>query len=246
MPDSPAREPSAPEPGVVALRLAAVRARVADAALAAGREPEDVRVLLATKTMPLDVVREAVLAGADLLGENKVQELVAKAPGLADLAPTLHVIGRLQSNKVNLALRWAACVQSVADLDLAERLSRRCEAVDRDLDVMVQVNVSGEDTKAGVAPDAALELAAGVARLPRLRLTGLMTIGAASRDVALVARGFARLRGLRDALVASGEPGTGDARELSMGMSGDLATAIAEGSTMVRIGTAVFGERPRT
>ncbi|MBX9246837.1 YggS family pyridoxal phosphate-dependent enzyme [Actinotalea ferrariae] len=239
------REPLAPEPGVVALRFAAVRARVADAALAAGREPDDVRILLATKTMPVEVVREAVLAGATLLGENKVQELVAKAPALADLAPTLHVIGRLQSNKVNLALRHAACVQSVDGVDLAERLSRRCEALDRHLDVMVQVNVSGESTKAGVAPDAALDLAAAVGRLPRLRLTGLMTIGAASRDVALVARGFARLRELRDALVASGEPGTGDARELSMGMSGDLATAVAEGSTMVRIGTAVFGERPR-
>ncbi|WP_233404778.1 YggS family pyridoxal phosphate-dependent enzyme [Actinotalea solisilvae] len=229
----------------VALHLAALRERVADAARAAGRDPDEVRVLLATKTMPVDVVREAVLAGADLLGENKVQELVAKAPALADLAPSLHVIGRLQSNKVNLALRWAECVQSVDDLDLAERLSRRCEAVDRDLDVMVQVNVSGEATKAGVAPDAALELALAVAALPRLRLVGLMTIGAASRDVERVAAGFARLRGLRDALVASGAPGTAAARELSMGMSGDLETAVAEGSTLVRVGTAVFGDRPR-
>lgn len=229
----------------VAVHLAALRERVAEAARAAGRDPDEVRILLATKTMPVDVVREAVLAGAHLLGENKVQELVAKAPELADLAPSLHVIGRLQSNKVNLALRWAECVQSVDDLGLAERLSRRCETVDRDLDVMVQVNVSGEPTKAGVDPDAALELAVAVAALPRLRLVGLMTIGAASRDVARVAAGFARLRELRDALVASGEPGTATARELSMGMSGDLETAVAEGSTLVRIGTAVFGDRPR-
>lgn len=240
--------PELPEPTFrrpVAVHLAALRERVAEAARAAGRDPDEVRILLATKTMPVDVVREAVLAGAHLLGENKVQELVAKAPELADLAPSLHVIGRLQSNKVNLALRWAECVQSVDDLELAERLSRRCETVDRDLDVMVQVNVSGEPTKAGVDPDAALELAVAVAALPRLRLVGLMTIGAASRDVARVAAGFARLRELRDALVASGEPGTATARELSMGMSGDLETAVAEGSTLVRIGTAVFGDRPR-
>lgn len=235
-----------PVPGPVALRLAALRERVAVAAAAAGRDAGDVRILLATKTMPVDVVREAVLAGADLLGENTVQELVAKAPGLADLAPTLHVIGRLQSNKVNLALRYADCVQSVGDLDLAERLSRRCAAVDRDLDVMVQVNVSGESSKAGVTPEGALDLAVAVARLPRLRLTGLMTIGAQSRDAGRVAAGFARLRGLRDAVVASGEPGTTDARELSMGMSGDLEIAVAEGATTVRVGTAVFGERPRT
>lgn len=235
-----------PEPGAVAERLAAVRERVAVAARDAGRDPADVRVLLATKTMPVDVVREALLAGADLLGENKVQELVAKAPGLADLSPALHVIGRLQSNKVNLALRYADCVQSVDDLDLAERLSRRCEALDRDLDVMVQVNVSAEPTKAGVAPDGAVDLALAVAALPRLRLTGLMTIGAQSRDVGHVAAGFARLRELRDAVRASGAPGTADASELSMGMSGDLEPAVAHGATIVRIGTAVFGDRPRT
>ena len=235
-----------PDPGPVAHHLAALRERVADAARAAGRSPDEVRVLLATKTMPADVVREAVLAGADLLGENRVQELVAKAPALADLGPAWHVIGRLQSNKVNLALRDAACVESVDELDLAERLSRRCEVVDRDLDVMVQVNVSGEPTKAGVAPEHALALALAVARLPRLRLTGLMTIGARSRDDGVVAAGFARLRELRDAVVASGEAGTGTAHGLSMGMSGDLETAIAEGSTLVRVGTAVFGERPRT
>ncbi|WP_182111573.1 MULTISPECIES: YggS family pyridoxal phosphate-dependent enzyme [unclassified Actinotalea] len=231
-------------PHPVAQRLAVVRDRVADAARAAGRDPADVRVLLATKTMPADVVREAVLAGADLLGENKVQELVAKAPALGDLRPTLHVIGRLQSNKVNLALRYADGVQSVDDLGLAERLSRRCEVLDRDLDVMVQVNVSAEPTKAGVAPDRALDLAVAVAALPRLRLTGLMTIGAHSRDVGRVAAGFAQLRELRDALVASSAPGTAEAGGLSMGMSGDLEAAVAHGATIVRLGTAVFGERP--
>lgn len=163
-----------------------------------------------------------------------------------DLAPVWHVIGPLQSNKVNAALRWATRVQSVATFDLAERLSRRCEAVDRDLEVMVQVNVSGEVTKSGVAPEAALDLAAAVAALPRLRLTGLMTIGAHTDDAGLVRAGYARLRGLRDVLVSSGAPGTGDASELSMGMSGDLELAVAEGATVVRIGSAVFGPRSVT
>ncbi len=228
---------------LVARRLADLRDRVAVAAAAAGRDAAGVRVLLASKTMPVPTVRAAVAAGGTLLGENRVQELVAKAPRLADLDPTWHLIGPLQSNKVNAALRWASAVQSVDGPEIAARLSRRCVAADRDLEVMVQVNVSGEPTKSGIAPDRALDLAAAVAALPRLRLTGLMTIGANSADEALVRSGFARLRTLRDALLASGAPGTSASHELSMGMSGDLELAIAEGATMVRIGSAVFGER---
>ncbi|MDO8108205.1 YggS family pyridoxal phosphate-dependent enzyme [Isoptericola sp. b441] len=225
----------------IARRWQALTERVASAADAAGRSPDDVAVLLASKTTPVPVVRAAVEAGATLLGENRVQELVAKAPELADLDPTWHVIGHLQSNKVNAALRWARCVQSVDDLDLARRLSRRCEVTDRDLEVMVQVNVSGEETKSGVSPEAALDLAASVAALPGLRLTGLMTIGAHSPDTGLVRAGYARLRELRDALV--GQAATAGATVLSMGMSGDLELAVAEGATLVRVGTAVFGPR---
>ncbi len=228
----------------VTTRLAEVRARVDDAARAAGRDPADVRLLLATKTMTADVVRAAVDAGATLLGENRVQELVAKAPELAGTGATFHVIGPLQSNKVNAALRWADCVQTVAALDLAERLDRRCATVDRHLDVMVQVNVSGEESKHGVAPDAALDLAVAVAALPRLRLVGFMTIGARSDDDAVVRAGFARLRQVRDDVLASGAPGTSAARVLSLGMSGDLEPAVGVGATIVRLGTAVFGERP--
>jgi hypothetical protein len=239
--------------GVVA-RLALVRERVAAAERAAGRDPACVRVLLATKTMPVDLVRDALEADAHartaargtapvLIGENRVQELVAKAPGLADLAPELHVIGPLQSNKVNQALRWAACVQSIDSLDLAERLAERCRVLDRTLDVLVQVNVSGEPTKRGVSVGDALALARSVAALPALRLRGLMTIGANSPDPTVVRAGYRALRGLRDVLVASGEPGCADATELSMGMSGDLELAVAEEATIVRVGTAVFGSR---
>ena len=223
--------------------LAAVHGRIADAAHAVGRNPSDVRLLLAAKGAPTGVVRAAVDAGATLLGENRGQELTAHAPELADRA-TFHLIGRLQSNKVNAALDWVACVQSVADADLAERLSRRCQALGRDLDVMIQVNVTGEPTKQGTTPDDAARLAEQVGSLPGLHLTGFMTIGALSPDPAAVRAGYALLRKVRDGVVGSGRPGTGAARELSMGMSGDLELAIAEGATMVRVGTAVFGVRP--
>lgn len=229
-------------------RLAQVRGRVAAAARAAGRDPRKVRLLLATKTQPADLVRAALEADREaratdpthlpvLVGENRVQELVAKGPELAGLAD-LHLIGPLQSNKVNAALRWASCVESVASLELAERLSARAMEV---LDVYLQVNVSGEASKHGVSPSQAVDLAGAVAALPGLRVAGLMTVGARSDDDGVVRAGYALLRGLRDQIVASG---TQTATELSMGMSGDLELAIAEGATLVRIGSAVFGARP--
>ena len=233
---------------MIAERLADVRRRVAQAALDAGRDPADVRLLLATKTQPVDRVVEALTADAQaraedpslspvLVGENRVQELVAKGPSLSGLA-TLHLIGPLQSNKVNAALRWASCIESVESLDLAQRLSARAT---EPLDVYVQVNVSGEQSKHGVPPHEAVALARAVAALPHLRVAGLMTVGARSDDAGVVRAGYARLRSLRDELVAAG---TQTATELSMGMSGDLELAVAEGATLVRVGSAVFGARP--
>jgi len=245
-------------PGIPA-RLAAVHDRVADAARAAGRDPREVRVLLATKTQDAEAVLTAVRAALDLadaagddrpvlVGENRVQELVAKAPALADLVTAgrveAHLIGHLQKNKVNAVLASATAVDSVDSSALAGALSARCERDGRSLDVLVQVNVSGEESKSGVAPSEAEVLAAEVAALPGLRLTGFMTIGARSDDDAEVRAGFARLRAIRDDVVASGAPGTAGATELSMGMTGDLELAVAEGATVVRVGTAVFGARP--
>ena len=239
-------------------RLAAVRDRVRRACAQAGRRPDAVRLLVASKAQPLDAVRALLEADAAaradqppagrpaavLLGENRVQELVAKAPELVAHAPAWHVIGPLQSNKVNAALRWAVCVETVASLDLAHRLaSRALDRPDGPLDVMVQVNVSGEETKSGVPPTAARVLAREVAALDGLRLTGFMTVGARSDDPRLVAAGYERLAAVRDEVVASGAPGTASAVELSMGMSGDLELAIAHGATIVRVGTAVFGSR---
>jgi pyridoxal phosphate enzyme (YggS family) len=231
----------------IADRLADVRLRVATAARKAGRNPRDVRLLLATKTQPAALVRAALDAdrearaadpglAAVLVGENRVQELTAKGPELEGRA-ALHLIGPLQSNKVNAALRWASCIESVASLDLAERLSARAAGP---LDVYVQVNVSGEETKHGIAPADAVALAHAVAALPGLRVAGLMTVGARSDDPGVVRAGYAWLRALRDEVVAGG---TQTATELSMGMSGDLELAIAEGATLVRVGSAVFGAR---
>ncbi len=236
--------PPVPTTTEIGERIARVRRRIASSAAAAGRSPADVHLLLAVKTLPNDVVRAAVLAGADLLGENRVAELVAHSAAVADLRPHVHLIGHLQSNKVTAVLHPdrppVACVESVDTLALAERLSTRCAVLERTLDVMVQVNVSAEPTKSGVPPEQAADLAARVAALPHLQVVGFMTIGLNSPDAAAVRAGYARLRAIRDA-VAVGLP---QARELSMGMSGDLELAVAEGATIVRVGTAVFGARP--
>ncbi|MBD8080432.1 YggS family pyridoxal phosphate-dependent enzyme [Cellulosimicrobium arenosum] len=233
---------------LVTENVRAVRARIDGAARGAGRDPSDVRLLVATKTQPPEAVRAVVAAGVELVGENRVQELVAKAPAIADLVAAgdvaVHMIGNLQRNKVNQVLATASAVQSVDSLAIAEALSSRCVRDTLTIDVMVQVNVSGEASKSGVEPDDAPGLAREVAALPGVRLTGFMTIGARSRDDDEVRAGFARLREVRDVVVRAGDPRTRDARELSMGMSGDLELAVAEGATIVRVGTAVLGSRP--
>lgn len=227
----------------LASRLAGARSRVDAACSSAGRPPQDVRVLLATKTQPAALVREVFglpTAAGMLRGENRVQELVAKGPGLADLDVETHLIGPLQSNKIPAALRWVSCVESVDSIDLGRRLASRLES-GRVLDVMVQVNTSGEATKHGVDPADGLALAHELASVPGLRLTGFMTVGANTPDQARVRASYSRLRELRDAAIREG---VAERLELSMGMSGDLEIAIAEGATIVRLGTAVFGPRP--
>ncbi|GMA25339.1 hypothetical protein GCM10025864_30980 [Luteimicrobium album] len=154
----------------VAANVERVRERIARAASDAGRDPASVRLLVATKTQPADAVLAAVAAGVDLVGENRVQELVTKAPALQDDVAAgrlrTHLIGHLQSNKVNAVVGLASCVETVDSLGLAQRLSRRAVAVGADLDVMVQVNVSGEASKSGIGPDRAADLALAVAALP--------------------------------------------------------------------------------
>lgn len=243
-------------------RVRAFAARLESACEAANRPTGDVRVLLATKTQSTPAISVAVTAaracGLDVLaGENRVQELVAKAASFAELGVATHLIGPLQSNKVNAALRALATanpsgkhddpaefasgpsIDSIASLDLAARVSERWQG-DRPLGVMVQVNTSGEETKHGVAPTRALELLRAVHALPGLRVTGLMTIGPRSRDVDQTRRAFMELARIRDEAVAGGLLTCAD---LSMGMSDDVEIAIAAGSTLVRPGEAIFGAR---
>lgn len=230
--------------------LARVHDRVEAAARDAGRDPAEVAVLLAVKTVPSERIREAISAGFPLLGQNRAQELTATEPDLVDLPHRTHFIGHLQSNKVNAVLRWVDCVQSVDTLALAERLSSRRArlAEEKDpqgpLEVMVQVNTSCEESKFGVEPAAAFELATAVATLPHLRLTGFMTIGANSTDTERVRASYDVLAQVREQTLASDAVGKDSALELSMGMSGDLEIAIAAGATIVRVGSAAFGSRP--
>jgi len=238
-------EPTAPD---LAARLKGVKARIRAAESESGRFGAGVRLLVATKAADSDAACAAVRAGARLVGESRMQELDAKGAALRNAGAKIHVIGQLQRNKASVAVQWADCVQTVDSLRLAERLSRLCVEAERELEVMIQVNVSGEASKAGVDPEEALALAGAVQNLPALTVIGFMTIGLNSPDESPVRAGYARLRELRDeALIRSerGELPLKDAWELSMGMSGDLEWAIAEGATIVRVGTAIMGRRPR-
>jgi pyridoxal phosphate enzyme (YggS family) len=227
-------------------RIAEVTTRIRAAEVVSGRQGAGVRLLVATKNWNADAAVAAVAGGARLVGESRMQELEAKGATLKAAGAEVHVIGQLQRNKAAIAARWARCVQTVDSLALAERLSRVALETERELDVMIQVNVSGEESKAGVEPGEALALAGRVQALAGLSVTGWMTIGLNSRDEAAVRAGYRRLREIRDQALIESERGLADLREaweLSMGMSNDLEWAIAEGASIVRVGTAVMGRR---
>ncbi len=223
----------------IAANLQAVRQRVDAAAKAARRAPEEVALLAVSKTWPAASVAEAAHAGQRMFGENYVQESIAKIAELRAAGLEWHFIGPLQSNKTRAVAADFDWVHSVDRLKLAERLSEQRPDDLPPLNVCIQVNVSGEESKSGVAPDEVRGLADRIAVLPRLRLRGLMAIPEPTRDEALLRSRFATLRRLRDELNDSGFA----IDTLSMGMSDDLELAIAEGATMVRVGTAIFGAR---
>jgi pyridoxal phosphate enzyme (YggS family) len=234
-----------PAPDPVLARLTRVRAEIDAAAAAAGRAPSEVALLLATKTQPAERILAALRAGYTLIGENRVQEVTAKADELVAVPHRLHFIGHLQANKINQLIDHLDCLQTLDSVELARRLNDRLERRERNLDVLVQVNVSGEDTKSGVPPELALELLAQLAAFPRLTVRGFMTIGLNSTDLGAVRAGYRTLAELRETAQRQRVPGADRATELSMGMSGDFADAIAEGATIVRLGSAVFGQRPQ-
>jgi pyridoxal phosphate enzyme (YggS family) len=210
------------------------------ACIAAGRPEGAVRLLAVSKTFPAAAVREAAAAGQTAFGENYVQEGMEKIVALADLALEWHFIGPLQSNKTRAVTENFAWVHTVDRLKTAERLSAQRPAALPDLNLCIQVNISGEASKAGVAPAAALDLARAMVALPRVRLRGLMAIPEPAPDFEAQRLPFRRLRQLLDALNDAGLA----CDTLSIGMSADLEAAIAEGATIVRVGTAIFGKRP--
>lgn len=231
-------------------RWDAVRARVDEAARAAGRDPAEVRLLPVSKTVPVERLRLAVAAGMTELAENKPQEIGRKAVEMADLPVRWVAIGHLQTNKARIIAEHAAEFQALDSVRLTEALQRRLEALDesadgsaRTLDVLVQVNTSGEDAKTGAAPEEVDGILDAAARCDRLRVRGFMTVAVHSEDDALVRACFTRLRGIRDRARERAVVDPDLLTELSMGMSGDFALAIAEGATCVRVGTAIFGAR---
>lgn len=224
----------------IAANLQAVRERIRQAALAAGRAPETVALLAVGKTWPAACLRQAAVAGQRAFGENYVQEGVTKIATLGDLGLEWHFIGPLQSNKTRPVAEHFAWVHSIDRLKVAERLSEQRPDAMPPLQVCVQVNVSGEASKSGCPPEEAAALCRAVAALPRLKLRGLMAIPAPADDPEGQRGPCRRLRELLEELRAQGLAGLDT---LSMGMSHDLEAAVAEGATIVRIGTAIFGER---
>ncbi|AWM60126.1 YggS family pyridoxal phosphate-dependent enzyme [Stutzerimonas stutzeri] len=216
--------------------IAKVAARIREAAQAVDRDPATVGLLAVSKTQPAAAIREAAAAGIRDFGENYLQEALDKQAELSDLPLAWHFIGPIQSNKTKSIAEHFDWVHSVDRLKIAQRLSDQRPAALPPLNICLQVNVSGEASKSGCAPEELPHLAQAVAAMPHLRLRGLMCIPAPSEDPAEQRAAFARLRALRDEL-----PLTLDT--LSMGMSQDLEAAIAEGATWVRIGTALFGAR---
>lgn len=220
----------------IACNLQAVRAAMAAAADSAGRTAGEIELLAVSKTFPAAALREAYLAGQRCFAESYLQEALGKIADLQDLAVEWHFIGPIQSNKTRAIAENFAWVHSVDRLKIAERLSAQRPEHLPPLQVCLQVNISGEASKGGVPPGEVGALAEAVARLPKLQLRGLMAIPAPADDVAEQRAGFAQLRELRDQISPRLDT-------LSMGMSHDFAAAIAEGATIVRIGSAIFGSR---
>ncbi len=227
----------------IALNLKNINARIADACRRAGRDPQAVRLVAVSKTKPATDIEAAAAAGQRLFGESYVQEFVAKVEEVRRDVEW-HFIGALQSNKVKYLRGKVALVHSVDRLSLAEEISRQWQKLGRPADILLQVNLGGEETKSGADAADLLKLARQVTALPGLQVRGLMTLPPWAEDPEAVRPHFRRLRQLAEELAVLGLPNL-EMRELSMGMSHDFEVAIEEGATLVRVGTAIFGERQR-
>ena len=221
-----------------------IQQRVHDACFRAGRPDKAVRLVAVSKTKPAEAIRQAYAAGLREFGENRVQEAVAKRKELEDLDASWHLVGHLQSNKAKQAVQLFDCIHSVDALHLAERIDRAAAELGRKLPVLIEVHLGEEASKFGVEETDLLQLAEKIGALPALELCGLMTLPPFFDNPEEVRPFFRRLRQLAERIEARNLPGI-SMRELSMGMSHDFEIAIEEGATIIRVGTAIFGERQR-
>lgn len=226
-------------------KLAEVRERIKAAALEANRDPDEITLVGISKTHPIEALQRVIESGLKDLGENKVQEAEPKIGSIGRSAARWHLVGHLQSNKARRAVQLFDVIHSLDSAELAHRLNRICEEEQRaGLQVLIQVELGREETKSGVSEHEVEELARVVAESSRLELTGVMTLPPFFSDPELARPYFRQLRAIRDRLKSRGF--FGDARgDLSMGMTNDFAVAISEGATIVRVGTAIFGEREK-
>jgi PLP dependent protein len=223
-------------------RLAAVRERIADAAGRAGRNPGDICLIAVSKTHPIDAVRAAAEAGQRDFGENKVQEALQKIAQSTDTGLRWHLVGHLQSNKAKKAAAVVDAIHAIDSVDLLKKVDQAAAAAGRAIDVLVQLDLALEDTKFGAPEEAVPGIFAAAAGCGSARVRGLMLLPPLAENPEDARPWFVRLRGVRDRLRDAGVPAE-QLRELSMGMSHDFGVAIEEGATMVRVGTAIFGER---
>ncbi len=220
-----------------------IEERIIKACQNCGRNPSEVKLLLATKTVDAQRILTALNTGYTLIAENKVQELKDKFEGLKTVSHINHFIGHLQTNKIkDIIKNEVQCLQSLDRLDLAQKLHQRLLLENKTMEVFIQVNTSDEESKFGVSPDEAIALVQQVAQFNSLKIKGLMTIGLLSNQSDKVRACFRLLKNLKEKIISENIPNV-EMHELSMGMSGDLEIAIEEGSTIVRVGTAIFGER---
>ncbi len=225
----------------IAENLKTVVDRIAAAAKRAGREPSSVRLIVVTKTVDVDRIREAVAAGAVILGENRVQEAKAKIEKLGGIAGW-HLIGHLQSNKAKYAVKLFDMIHSVDNLELAKEIDKQAAKIGKIQNVLIEVSIAGEAQKAGVGLDRTVDLVKEAAKFKNIAIQGIMTVPPLLDDPEAVRPYFREMRALADGIRKENTPNV-NMKELSMGMSGDFEVAVEEGATMVRVGTAIFGKR---
>lgn len=227
---------------IITNNLKIIHDRIQCACKRVGRNPNGVRLLLATKTVDSERIKFALNEGEKLVGENKVQELKQKCEAIADGHPEVHFIGHLQTNKINEVIKWASCIETIDRIELAAKLHKRLSSENKTIDVYIQVNTSYEESKFGVSPEKALELIKQVSQFETIHIKGLMTIGLFSSEPEKVRKCFRLLKSIQTEAMTLNLPRV-SVNELSMGMSGDLEIAIEEGATIVRVGTSIFGKR---